>query len=192
MVVVREILGYIEFEASLGYMKSECLILVFKKIFFKLCLCRKLPFALGVASMADILPLLFTGMIDNLLSPNLIDGALTRLVLVNAVYFKGLWKSRFQPESTKKRTFVAGDGKSYQVPMLAQLSVFRSGECSLGEVYSNVLVAGRQGLWHSFLKSRSLYGGKGWETWFTPGMPELQSGVRFLEGFLKPCKNVIY
>ncbi|XP_058521056.1 glia-derived nexin [Ochotona princeps] len=70
------------------------------------------------------------GMIDSLLSPDLIDGMLTRLVLVNAVYFKGLWKSRFQPENTKKRTFVAGDGKSYQVPMLAQLSVFRCGSTS--------------------------------------------------------------
>ncbi|XP_017705755.1 PREDICTED: glia-derived nexin isoform X1 [Rhinopithecus bieti] len=69
-------------------------------------------------------------MIDNLLSPDLIDGVLTRLVLVNAVYFKGLWKSRFQPENTKKRTFVAADGKSYQVPMLAQLSVFRCGSTS--------------------------------------------------------------
>lgn len=69
-------------------------------------------------------------MIDNLLSPDLIDGVLTKLVLVNAVYFKGLWKSRFQPENTKKRTFMAADGKSYQVPMLAQLSVFRSGSTS--------------------------------------------------------------
>uniref|UniRef100_A0A2K5VHT2 Serpin family E member 2 n=1 Tax=Macaca fascicularis TaxID=9541 RepID=A0A2K5VHT2_MACFA len=69
-------------------------------------------------------------MIDNLLSPDLIDGVLTRLVLVNAVYFKGLWKSRFQPENTKKRTFMAADGKSYQVPMLAQLSVFRCGSTS--------------------------------------------------------------
>ncbi|XP_008065425.1 glia-derived nexin [Carlito syrichta] len=70
------------------------------------------------------------GMIDSLLSPDVIDGVLTRLVLVNAVYFKGLWKSRFQPENTKKRTFVASDGKSYQVPMLAQLSVFRCGSTS--------------------------------------------------------------
>uniref|UniRef100_A0A2I3LSA4 Glia-derived nexin n=2 Tax=Papio anubis TaxID=9555 RepID=A0A2I3LSA4_PAPAN len=69
-------------------------------------------------------------MIDNLLSPDLIDGVLTRLVLVNAVYFKGLWKSRFQPENTKKRTFMAADGKTYQVPMLAQLSVFRCGSTS--------------------------------------------------------------
>lgn len=75
-------------------------------------------------------------MIDSLLTPDLIDGMLTRLVLVNAVYFKGLWKSRFQPENTKKRTFVAGDGKSYQVPMLAQLSVFRCGKVMLVETRS--------------------------------------------------------
>ncbi|EDL75490.1 serine (or cysteine) proteinase inhibitor, clade E, member 2, isoform CRA_b [Rattus norvegicus] len=81
------------------------------------------------------------GMIDNLLSPNLIDSALTKLVLVNAVYFKGLWKSRFQPENTKKRTFVAGDGKSYQVPMLAQLSVFRSGSTKTPN-----------GLWYNFIE----------------------------------------
>ena len=70
----------------------------------------------------------FTGKIDNLLPPDLIDGVLTRMVLVNALYFKGLWKSRFRPENTKKRPFVAADGKAYQVPMLAQLSLFRSGK----------------------------------------------------------------
>ncbi|KAM4771311.1 glia-derived nexin isoform 2-T2 [Rhinophrynus dorsalis] len=69
------------------------------------------------------------GMIENLISPELLDSALTRLVLVNALYFKGLWKSRFQPENTKKRTFHGPDGKS-QVPMLAQLSLFRSGSAS--------------------------------------------------------------
>ncbi|XP_004457434.1 glia-derived nexin [Dasypus novemcinctus] len=80
------------------------------------------------------------GMIDNLLSPDLIDGMLTRLVLVNAVYFKGLWKSRFQPENTKKRTFAAGDGRSYQVPMLAQLSVFRCGSVSTpNDLWYNVI-----------------------------------------------------
>lgn len=70
------------------------------------------------------------GMIDNLLSSELLDGSLTRLVVVNALYFKGLWKSRFQPENTKKRTFHGPDGKSSQVPMLAQLSLFRSGSAS--------------------------------------------------------------
>ncbi|XP_075385665.1 glia-derived nexin [Tenrec ecaudatus] len=70
------------------------------------------------------------GMMDSILSPNMLSGGLTRLVLVNAIYFKGLWKSRFQPENTKKRTFLAADGMTYQVPMLAQLSVFRSGSTS--------------------------------------------------------------
>ncbi|KAM4040793.1 glia-derived nexin [Anomaloglossus baeobatrachus] len=70
------------------------------------------------------------GMIDNLISPELIDSSMTRLVVINALYFKGLWKSRFQPENTKKRTFHGPDGKAYQVPMLAQLSLFRSGSAS--------------------------------------------------------------
>ncbi|XP_039711636.1 glia-derived nexin [Pteropus medius] len=81
------------------------------------------------------------GMIDNLLSPDLIDGVLTKMVLVNALYFKGLWKSRFRPENTKKRTFVAADGKSYQVPMLAQLSLFQSGSTSTPS-----------GLWYNFIE----------------------------------------
>ncbi|XP_029471679.1 glia-derived nexin [Rhinatrema bivittatum] len=67
------------------------------------------------------------GMIENLVTPDIIDSALTRLMLVNAMYFKGQWKSRFQPENTKKRNFNGPDGKVYQVPMLSQLSVFRSG-----------------------------------------------------------------
>lgn len=90
-------------------------------------------------------------MIDSLLSPSLIDGALTRLVLVNAVYFKGLWKSRFQPENTKKRTFVAADGKSYQVPMLAQLSVFRCGKYLRDRVRQPLHLVQEQ-IWLGFFK----------------------------------------
>lgn len=69
------------------------------------------------------------GMIDQVVAPDDVDG-LTRLVLVNAVYFKGLWKSRFRPENTKKRPFYGADGKTYQVPMLSQLSIFRCGKLS--------------------------------------------------------------
>ncbi|XP_044288626.1 glia-derived nexin [Varanus komodoensis] len=80
------------------------------------------------------------GMIDNVLSPDVIDTELTRLLLVNAVYFKGLWKSRFQPENTKKRTFNGADGKTYQVPMLAQLSVFRCGTTSTpNDLWYNII-----------------------------------------------------
>nr|XP_056705778.1 glia-derived nexin [Euleptes europaea] len=80
------------------------------------------------------------GMINSVLSPDAIDSALTRLVLVNAIYFKGLWKSRFQPENTKKRTFNGADGKAYQIPMLAQLSVFRCGTTTTpNELWYNII-----------------------------------------------------
>lgn len=73
----------------------------------------------------------FTGHIPTLVKADMLDGALTRLVAVNAIYFKGLWKSRFQTENTKMRTFNAGDGNSYKVSMMSQLSVFNIGEfCS--------------------------------------------------------------
>lgn len=58
----------------------------------------------------------------------MLDSALTRLVAVNSIYFKGLWKSRFQPENTKMRPFTSGDGTVHKVPMMSQLSVFNIGE----------------------------------------------------------------
>ncbi|XP_070982595.1 glia-derived nexin-like [Oncorhynchus clarkii lewisi] len=70
------------------------------------------------------------GHIPTLVKADMLDGALTRLVAVNTIYFKGLWKSRFQTENTKMRTFNAGDGNSYKVPMMSQLSVFKIGLAS--------------------------------------------------------------
>ncbi|XP_073347961.1 glia-derived nexin [Pagrus major] len=67
------------------------------------------------------------GHIPSLIKADMLDPALTRLVAVNAIYFKGLWKSRFQPENTKMRPFNAGNGNVYKVPMMSQLSVFNMG-----------------------------------------------------------------
>uniref|UniRef100_A0A8C5UAY2 Serpin family E member 2 n=1 Tax=Malurus cyaneus samueli TaxID=2593467 RepID=A0A8C5UAY2_9PASS len=79
------------------------------------------------------------GMIDQVVAPDDIEGSLTRLVLVNAVYFKGLWKSRFRPENTKKRPFYGADGKTYQVPMLSQLSIFRCTTSTPNELWYNII-----------------------------------------------------
>ncbi|XP_026154826.1 glia-derived nexin [Mastacembelus armatus] len=64
------------------------------------------------------------GHIPSLIKPDMLDPALTRLVVVNSIYFKGLWMSRFQPENTKMRPFKGGDGNVHTVPMMSQLSVF--------------------------------------------------------------------
>ncbi|CAN9511157.1 unnamed protein product [Ophioblennius macclurei] len=67
------------------------------------------------------------GHIPSLIKADTLDPALTRLVALNSIYFKGLWKSRFQPENTKMRAFTAGNGNTYKVPMMSQLSVFNIG-----------------------------------------------------------------
>ncbi|XP_066532944.1 glia-derived nexin isoform X2 [Hoplias malabaricus] len=67
------------------------------------------------------------GHIQSLVNADMLDPVLTRLVAVNSIYFKGLWKSRFQAKGTKMRSFTGGDGKSYKVPMMSQLSVFNTG-----------------------------------------------------------------
>ncbi|KAL4647160.1 glia-derived nexin [Arapaima gigas] len=67
------------------------------------------------------------GMITNLIDPSILN-ALTRLVAVNSIYFKGLWKSRFQSENTKLRNFYGPNGTIYKVPMMSQLSVFKIGQ----------------------------------------------------------------
>jgi len=55
--------------------------------------------------------------IKNLISPSDL-GPLTRLVLVNAIYFKGLWKNKFDKNETVKAPFYSAPGKEVQVDMM--------------------------------------------------------------------------
>ncbi|XP_028650251.1 glia-derived nexin [Erpetoichthys calabaricus] len=68
-------------------------------------------------------------MIDHIIGQDSLN-PLVKLVVVNAIYFKGMWASRFQAENTKLRNFSGGDGTVYQVPMMAQLSLFNIGSTS--------------------------------------------------------------
>ncbi|XP_068939763.1 serpin I2 [Petaurus breviceps papuanus] len=45
-------------------------------------------------------------------------GPLTRLVLVNAIYFKGDWKQKFREEETQPMDFTVKDGYVTEVPMM--------------------------------------------------------------------------
>jgi len=59
------------------------------------------------------------GKIKDLLAPGILDD-LTRLVLVNAVYFKGSWASVFPKKSTTEQPFFKLDGASSPVPLMHQ------------------------------------------------------------------------
>ena len=67
------------------------------------------------------------GLIKNMLS-GLDDN--TVMLLVNAIYFKGKWKSQFDKANTAAGTFYKTDGTTVQVPMMKQISDYRmfSGE----------------------------------------------------------------
>ncbi|XP_067898286.1 neuroserpin [Heterodontus francisci] len=69
--------------------------------------------------------------IQNLLSPKDFN-ALTRLVLVNAIYFKGNWKSQFRGENTRTFPFTKDDESEIQIPMMYQQGDFYYGEFSDG------------------------------------------------------------
>ena len=59
------------------------------------------------------------GKIKDLLPPGIING-LTRLVLTNAIYFKGNWASQFDPARTKDAPFTVQPGRMVTAPMMAQ------------------------------------------------------------------------
>ncbi len=50
--------------------------------------------------------------------------ALTRLVLTNAIYFKGNWSSQFKEEQTRKEPFYLIDGETVQAPLMHQTNRF--------------------------------------------------------------------
>jgi len=57
--------------------------------------------------------------IKDLIKPDMLN-ALTRLVLVNAIYFKGDWASKFDAKKTTNEDFHLDDGSTKKVPMMRQ------------------------------------------------------------------------
>jgi serpin B len=64
------------------------------------------------------------GKIEDLIPKGYID-AMTRLVITNAIYFKGLWLEKFGEEDTKEEDFFIEPGNSVRVPMM-RLSGFEA------------------------------------------------------------------
>jgi len=57
--------------------------------------------------------------IKHLINADMLN-ALTRLVLVNAIYFKGSWASKFDPKLTKEQEFSLSPGNTVSVQMMTQ------------------------------------------------------------------------
>jgi serpin B len=57
--------------------------------------------------------------IKDLIPPGVLN-ALTRLVLVNAIYFKGFWDTQFKPEDTQEMAFWLSAENNITVPMMHQ------------------------------------------------------------------------
>jgi serpin B len=62
--------------------------------------------------------------IKDLIPEGMLD-PMTRLVLANAIYFKGDWIRQFKPERTRPAPFKLADGKTVEVPMMSQTADFR-------------------------------------------------------------------
>jgi serpin B len=61
--------------------------------------------------------------IKDLIKPGVLD-ANTRLVLTNAIYFKGDWQSQFRKNLTRDEPFKLADGKTVPVPLMHQQERF--------------------------------------------------------------------
>lgn len=64
------------------------------------------------------------GKIRDLIAKGVLS-ALTRLVLTNAVYFKGSWAKQFEADNTRDAPFTLLDGKKIDVPMMNQTGEFK-------------------------------------------------------------------
>jgi serpin B len=67
--------------------------------------------------------------IKELLKPNDLD-ELTRMVLANAIYFKGKWAEPFKPHATQDGPFHTADGKQSKVPFMNRTGKYRHADLS--------------------------------------------------------------
>jgi len=71
--------------------------------------------------------------IQELLKPGILN-EMTRLVLVNAIYFKGNWSSQFDKQLTKAGPFHVSAGKTVETPMMQTTRKFRYAESPEAQV----------------------------------------------------------
>ncbi|XP_004596547.2 serpin B6 isoform X2 [Ochotona princeps] len=75
--------------------------------------------------------------ITELLSPNSVNSS-SKLVLVNAIYFKGNWEKQFDKESTQERPFKVSKNEEKPVQMMFRKSTFKI--TYVGEIFTRILM----------------------------------------------------
>jgi serine protease inhibitor len=75
------------------------------------------------------------GKILDLISPSIL-GADTKIVLINALYFKGMWKQPFDKKKTSKQVFHLTDKKSIEIDFMNQ-----EGDMKVGSYQGRTIVA---------------------------------------------------
>ena len=92
-----------------------------------------------------------SGKIRDLLSADDFS-SVTRLTLVNVVYFRGSWKNQFRPENTRTFSFSKDDGSEVQTLMMYQQGDFYYGRvcvrvcvCVCGGVVRDYAIRIREG-----------------------------------------------
>lgn len=105
--------------------------------------------------------------IQDLIQPGVLD-AMTRLVLVNAIYFKGMWENRFKVEDTREAPFHVATGKMVQARLMNLKAEFGYAEVDALQVLEMP------------------YAGKALS--MVVLLPRKADGLRELEGELTPAK----
>uniref|UniRef100_A0A8C4PMX1 Serpin B6 n=1 Tax=Equus asinus TaxID=9793 RepID=A0A8C4PMX1_EQUAS len=77
------------------------------------------------------------GKITELLSSDSVD-LLTKLILVNAIYFKGNWDDQFDKQQTKERPFKVSKNEEKPVQMMFKKSTFK--RTYIGEIFTQILM----------------------------------------------------
>ncbi|XP_068019076.1 ovalbumin-like [Melanerpes formicivorus] len=74
-----------------------------------------------------------SGIIKNILQPSSVDHQ-TESILVNAIYFKGLWEKAFKDEDTQSVPFKMSEKESKPVQMMYQIGSFKVAEVAAEKV----------------------------------------------------------
>ncbi len=61
------------------------------------------------------------GLIEDLVPASVIDPIYTYLILTNAIYFKGIWEVKFDPDNTTDQSFYPSNEEEIQVPTMTMV-----------------------------------------------------------------------